>query len=60
MKSFSTNNPNIRIIKNELKCEYSIIYLDIVVGKTNSHIAAENIVDIINKVLEAQNNYQPF
>lgn len=60
MKSFSTNNPNIRIIKNELKCEYSIIYLDIVVGKTNTHIAAEAIVDVINKVLEVQDNYQPF
>ena len=60
MKSFDTNNPSIRIIKNELKCEYSIVYLGTVVGKTNTHVAAEAIVDVINKVLEVQDNYQPF
>jgi len=60
MKIISTNNPSIRIIKDELKYEYSIVYLGVVVGKTNTHIAADEIVDVINKVLEAQNNYQPF
>lgn len=60
MKIISTNNPSIRIIKDELKYEYSIIYLGVVVGKTNTHMAAEAIVDTINKVLEVQNNHQPF
>lgn len=56
MKIYKTSNNTVRIILNEVTNQYSIVYLNTVIDKTNNLIMAENLAENICKVLAIQTN----
>jgi 6-pyruvoyl-tetrahydropterin synthase len=60
MKIYKTSNSTVRIILNEVTNQYSVVYLNTVIDKTNSLIMAENLAENICKVLLIQTNNLPY
>jgi hypothetical protein len=56
MKVYKTSNNTVCIILNEVTNQYSVVYLNTVIDKTNSLIMAESLAENICKVLSIQTN----
>lgn len=60
MRVYKTSNNTVRIILDEVTNQYSVVYLNTVIDKTNSLIMAESLAENICKVLSIQTNNLPY